>query len=317
MDRLQTLSVFAKVVESGSFSAAAEKLGLSRAAASKQVLQLEEHLGTRLLNRTTRRLSLTEEGSAFYERAVRILAELEEAEREASSGRAEPRGTLRVSAPVSFGLLHLGPALAGFACAHEHVGLTLTLDDRIVDLVEERFDVAIRIGRLADSSLVTKKLCTTRLVLAATPAYWDRQGRPGHPDGLGSHALFAYTLGAEPRTWRFAGPDGKEASVTARGRLAANNGDVLRAAALAGTGVVLLPDFLIGPDLQAGRLEEGMTGWQGPTIGVHAVWPSQRHMTARLRSFVDFLSGAFAGAPSWAWRSEQTGTSRNLRRGRR
>jgi DNA-binding transcriptional LysR family regulator len=184
MDRFTRLAAFVRVVESGSFSAAAAKLGLSRAAASKYVHQLEDHLGVRLLNRTTRRLSLTEEGAAFYERAVRILGELEAAESEASAGAGEARGTLRLSAPLSFGTRHLGPAVAEFLRRQPHVQVTLTLEDRFVDLVEDGFDAAIRIGRLADSSLVARRLCATRLLLASSPGYWRRRGTPREPAAL-------------------------------------------------------------------------------------------------------------------------------------
>jgi DNA-binding transcriptional LysR family regulator len=300
MDRFTRLSVFVRVVETGSFSAAAEKLGLSRAAASKSVQQLEEHLGARLLNRTTRRLSVTEEGSALYERAVRLLGELDEAEREAAAGAGDPRGTLRLSAPVSFGTLHLGPAVAEFLCQHPHVHVALALEDRFVDLVEDGFDAAIRIGQLADSSLVARRLCATRLILAAAPAYWQRKGRPDHPADLAAEDCFVYTLQAAGRSWHLVDGGGKETVLQARGALAVNNGDVLRAAALAGAGVVLLPDFLIGPDIKAGRLERALPQWRGPEFGVHAVWPSSRHVPARLRVFVDFLAQRLAPQPDWA-----------------
>lgn len=299
MDRFTRLSAFVRVVESGSFSAAAAKLGLSRAAASKYVRQLEEHLGVRLLNRTTRRLSLTDEGAAFYERAARILAELEAAEGEASAGAGEARGTLRLSAPVSFGRRHLGPAIAEFLRRHPHVQIALTLEDRFVDLVEDGFDAAIRIGRLSDSSLVARRLCATRLVLAAAPAYWRRKGKPRTPAALPLDDCFVYTLQAAGRSWRLLDEAGKETVLQARGALAANNGDVLCEAALAGAGIVLLPDFIVGEDLAAGRLETALPGWLGIELGIQAVWPSGRHLPTRLRLFLDFLARKLS-SPPWA-----------------
>jgi DNA-binding transcriptional LysR family regulator len=300
MDRLASMEVFVRVVETGSFSGAAERLGLSRAAASKQVMQLEERLGTRLLNRTTRRLSLTEDGQAFYERSLRILAEMEAAEAEAADRHGEPRGTLRLSAPVSFGLLHLGGALSGFLERHPAVAVTVTLDDRYVDLVEEGFDAAIRIGRLADSSLVARRVCAVELLLVASPDYWRRHGKPGSPAELAGHPALLYTLAAFGREWRLADRAGREETVLAKPVLAANNGDVLRAAALAGTGVALLPDFIVGQDVREGRLEEAVPGWRGPQGGIHIVWPSSRHVAIKLRAFIDHLVAHFAERPSWA-----------------
>jgi DNA-binding transcriptional LysR family regulator len=299
MDRFTRLAAFVRVVESGSFSTAAAKLGLSRAAASKYVRQLEEHLGVRLLNRTTRRLSLTEEGAAFFERATRILAELEAAEGEASAGAGEARGTLRLSAPVSFGRRHLGPAIAEFLRRHPHVQIALTLEDRFVDLVEDGFDAAIRIGRLADSSLVSRRLCSTRLVLAAAPSYWRRKGKPATPQALPLEDCFVYTLQAAGRSWRLIDFAGREAMLQARGALVANNGDVLRAAALAGAGIVLLPDFIVGEDVATGRLETALPGWRGIDLGIQAVWPSGRHVPTRLRLFLDFLAQELS-SPPWA-----------------
>jgi DNA-binding transcriptional LysR family regulator len=298
MDRFTRLAAFARVVESGSFSAAAAKLGLSRAATSKHVRQLEEHLGVRLLNRTTRHLSLTEEGAAFYERAQRILAELEAAEGEASAGAGEARGTLRLSAPVSFGRRHLGPAIAEFLGRYPHVQIALSLEDRFADLVEEGLDAAIRIGRLADSSLVARRLCATRLVLAAAPSYWRRKGKPRTLEALPLDDCFVYTLQAAGRSWRFLDAAGKETVLQPRGAFVANNGDVLREAALAGAGIVLLPDFIVGEDLSEGRLETALPGWRGIELGIQAVWPSGRHLPSRLRLFLDFLAQTLS-APSW------------------
>jgi DNA-binding transcriptional LysR family regulator len=298
MDRLSAMEVFARVVESGSFAGAAARLGLSRAAASKHVMQLEEHLGVRLLNRTTRRLSLTAEGAAFHERCQRILAELEQAECEASEARGEPRGTLRISAPVSFGTRHLGGAIGEFSRQYPRVSIALTLDDRFVDLVEDGFDAAIRIGRLPDSTLVARRLCAARLVIVAAPAYWARAGRPRALEDLAGHSALNYTLRAAGRDWRF-GEGAGERSVAVSGPISANNGDVLRAAAVAGAGAALLPDFIVGEDVKAGRLEPVLQSLTGPAIGIHVVYPQTRHVTAKLRLFVDFLVGHFGTPPAW------------------
>jgi DNA-binding transcriptional LysR family regulator len=294
------MEVFARVVEAGSFAGAAERLGLSRGAASKHIMQLEARIGVQLLNRTTRRLSLTEEGRAYYERCLRILADVEEAEREAGEATGKPRGTLRLSAPVSFGLLHLGSAVHEFAQINPAVRVELSLDDRVADLVKEGFDAAIRIGRLADSSLVGRRLCGTRLVVAAAPGYWHERGKPAAPAALAGHACLHYTLQSGGAEWRFRDRSGGEHVVRAAGPLAANNGDVLRAAALAGAGVALLPDFIIGPDLQSGALESVLDEYAAPKFGVHVVYPPSRQVPLKLRAWVDFLAARFAPRPPWA-----------------
>jgi DNA-binding transcriptional LysR family regulator len=299
MDRLTSIEIFARVVETGSFVAAAERLGISRAAASKHVLRLEERLGARLLNRTTRRVGLTEEGAAFYDRCARILAELEEAEHDLGAARREPRGTLRVNAPVSFGVLHLGAAIGSFAGRYPQVRIALALNDRVVDLVEEGFDVAVRIGRLPSSSLVARRICETGLVPVASPDYWGRHGKPATPEELRRHNCLVYTLQAGS-DWRFVGPHGSEHLVTVTGSISASNGDVLRAAALAGIGVALLPDFIAGPDVQSGALVAAFADYRAPVLGVHAVYPPTRHVPAKLRAFIDFLGERFSPRPSWA-----------------
>ena len=299
MDRLTSIEVFARVVETGSFAAAAERLGIGRAAASKHVLRLEERLGARLLNRTTRRVGLTEEGAAFYERCSRILAELEEAEHDLGAARREPRGTLRINAPVSFGVLHLGAAIGAFAIRYPQVRIALALNDRFVDLVEEGFDVAVRIGRLPSSSLVARRICETRLVPVASPGYWARHGKPALPEDLRRHNCLIYTLQAGS-DWRFVGADGAEHHVTVGGSISASNGDVLRAAALDGVGVALLPDFIAGPDVRRGDLVEALPSYRPPVLGVHAVYPPTRHVPAKLRAFIDFLGERFSPLPSWS-----------------
>ena len=296
MDNLSGMAVFAQVVESRSFTKAAQRLGMSKAAVSKQVSRLEERLGARLLNRTTRRLSLTEIGAAFYERCARIVAEAEEAELAVTRLHAAPRGTLRVDAPLSFGLQYLAPILPDFMVQNPELSVDLTFNDRFVDLVEEGYDVAVRIARLPDSSLIARKLSESRSVVCAAPAYWQRRGRPAHPADLAAHDCFAYSYLATRNEWRFRGPDGP-ASVRISGSLTANNGDVLREAALAGLGVVMLPLFMVCDDLRAGRLEPVLRDFQSDPAGIHAVYPHNRHLSAKVRAFIDHLVAALDPAP--------------------
>jgi len=296
MDNLTGMAVFARVVEASSFTGAARRLGMSKAAVSKQVSRLEERLGARLLNRTTRRLSLTEVGAAFYERCARIVAEAEDAELAVTRLHAEPRGTLRVDAPVNFGLRYLAPVLPDFMARHPDLAVDITFNDRFVDLIDEGYDMAVRIAHLADSSLIARKLAESRRVVCAAPSYWDRHGRPTVPADLAGHNCFDYSYLTTRNEWRFRGPEGPLA-VRVSGTLHSNNGDVLRAAAVAGLGVVLMPVFMAHDDLAAGRLEPVLHGFEEPPPGIYAVYPHNRHLSAKVRAFVDYLVGAFDPAP--------------------
>lgn len=298
VDDLNALAVFAKVVEHESFTRAAEALGLSKSAVSKQVARLEDRLGARLLNRTTRKLAPTEVGRAFYERCRRIVAEAEEAERAVTHLSASPRGTLRVSAPMSFGILHLGPVLPAFMRRYPEVEVDLVLNDRQVDLIDEGFDLAVRVADLADSSLIAKKLAPVRRRVVATPAYWDRHGRPGHPHDLADHACLRYAYLPNPDVWPFAGPEGPMLQRVS-GPMIANNGDVLLEAALGGIGVLLSPSFFCGEALADGRLEAVLDDFEAPAINVYAVYPHNRHLSAKVRAFVDHLADAFGPTPYW------------------
>lgn len=295
VDRLQGMAVFVRVAELSSFSAAARQLGLSTSAVSKHVAALEERLGARLLNRTSRRLALTEVGSAYRDRCARIVREVEAAELAATGDAVEPRGKLKVNAPVSFGFRHLAPLLPEFLARHPGIGLDLTLNDRFVDLLEEGYDVAVRIGRLDDSTLVARRLATARFACVASPAYLARAGTPATPDALADHNCLSYSYRRRFDEWSFA-RGGERRRLRVRGNLAANNGDVLRAAACAGLGIAHLPDFLLAEDdLAAGRLVRVLPGWHAPEIPIHAVFPPQRHAFARLRVFVDFLVERLGG----------------------
>jgi DNA-binding transcriptional LysR family regulator len=297
-DRLSGFVLFTTVVEAGSLTAAARELGLTKSAVSKALSRLEARLGARLVNRTTRRLGLTEAGEAFYGHCRRILAEAEAAEEEVGRLQAAPRGRLRVNGPMSFGTAHLAPLLAAFMTRYPDLALDVVFNDRRVDLVEEGFDVAVRIGRLADSSLVARRLCDERHTLCAAPAYWDRRGRPSHPSELAQHDCLSYAYLSTGEQWRFDGPDGP-VSVRIRGRMRSNNGEALAAAAISGEGVALLPSFVTWRHIAEGRLEIGLAGYEPPPMGVYAVWPPASQPPAKVRALVDFLAEHLGPNPYW------------------
>ncbi len=298
MDRLTGMAVFAKVAEEKSFSAAARALGMSKSAVSKQVARLEDRLGARLINRTTRKLSLTAAGSAFHERCARVLVEAEEAEQAVSSLQAEPRGVLKVNAPMSFGIQHLAPAIPEFMDRHPELTIDLALNDRMVDLVDEGYDVAVRIARLTDSSLIARRLAPSRRVICAAPAYLDRHGVPTRPDDLRDHECLLYTYGLTGDEWRWRDAGGSGA-VKVKGRLKANNGEALKAAALAGLGLVLSPTFMVGDELRDGRLRMVLPQFADEQASLYAVYPHARHLSTKVRVFVDFLAARFGPRPYW------------------
>ena len=295
MDKFQEMQAFVAVVDAGSFVRAAEALGSSKAAVSRHVSELEDRLGVRLLNRTTRSLSMTGDGQAFYYHCTELLAALEEAEGDLGTRSAEASGLVRVSAPVTFGILHLAPLWGDFLARCPKVRLDVALSDRAVDLVEDGFDLAIRISSTMQPTLIARQLATTRLVLCASPDYLARRGTPQHVRELAGHDVVAYTYGAFRDEWRFDGPDG-EVAVKVNPRLYANNGDTCRAAALRGQGVILQPDFLIGDDLRSGELVEILPEYRTGDLGVYAIYASRRHLPLKLRYLIDFLVEAFKPA---------------------
>lgn len=298
MEHLPAMAVFARVVDSHGFSAAARQLGISKSAVSKQVARLEDLLGARLLQRTTRKLALTEVGRVFHEHCTRMLAEAEEAERAVSSLSAEPRGLLRLNAPMSFGVLHIAPHLPEFLARHPDVRIDMTLNDRYVDLVDEGYDLAVRIARMADSALVARRLAPMRHVVCAAPSYLARRGTPKVPAELAQHDCLGYSYMATGDDWVFGGPDGP-VSVRVSGSLRANNGEALRSAALAGVGIVRAPTFLAGPDLKAGRLKPILCDFVPQDSAIYAVYPHRRHLTPKVRAFIDFLAERFGPEPYW------------------
>lgn len=298
MHQLTGMAVFARVVESRSFSEAAKQLGLSKSAVSKAVARLEDRLGARLLNRTTRRVAPTEVGALFYEHCARVLAEAEEAERVVGAMHAEPRGVLKVNAPMSFGVLHLAPAIPDFLTLYPGLRVEMTLNDSFVDLLEEGFDLGVRIAALADSSLVARRLAKNRRVVCGAPDYFARRGEPKVPEDLRDHDCLGYTLLASNDGWRFDGPGGTR-SIRISGSFAANNGEALKAAALAGTGLILTPTFLVGPELRSGLLRPVLVEYCTVETAIYAVYPSRRHLSAKIRAFVDFLAARFGPEPYW------------------
>ncbi len=298
MDKFQEMRVFAGVVDAGSFVGAADALGMSKAAVSRHVSDLEQRLGVRLMQRTTRKLSLTQEGEVFLARCRDILASIEESEAELSTRAASATGLLKVSVPVSFATKHLAPLWSDFLAAHPRLTLDVHLADRVVDLVDEGFDLAVRIAHLPDSSLVSRKLAATRLVLCAAPSYLRRRGTPMHPDDLPAHDVIGYSLLSTPGQWLLQGPDGP-VTVKIRPRLWTNNGDTSVAAAVRGAGIDLQPTFLIADELADGRLVQVLPAWQAVELGIYAVYPSRKFVLPKVRALVNFLAGAFVDAP-WA-----------------
>jgi len=295
MDRFGDLDVFSRVVTARSMSGAGRELGLSPAVISKRIRRLEERLGVRLLQRTTRQLALTEAGQGFYERVVGILAAIEEAEAWAAQGSATARGLLKVTAPTSFGRLHIAPHLNRFLDANPDVTVDLTLSDSFSDIVGEGFDLAIRIADLTDSSLIAKRLAPAHRVLCAAPAYLAREGVPGSLVDLQRHALLIHN-GTE---WRLEGPDGLE-SVRVTSRLRTNSSEVVREAVLAGSGIALRSTWDVGPELKSGALVRVLPEYASSRrVAVHAVYPSRRHLEQKLRAFLDFLQGLYGPTPYW------------------
>jgi DNA-binding transcriptional LysR family regulator len=297
MDRFQEMRAFTTVVEAGSFVRAAELLEVSKTAVSRLVADLEARLGTRLLHRTTRKLSLTPEGEVFLERCRRLLQDLEEAEAELSVHAGEAVGQLRINVPVTFGLLHLAPLWPAFMAMHPKVALDVTLADRVVDLVDEGYDLAVRIARLQTSSLVSRQLTSTRLVLCASPEYLQLHGAPEQPADIARHAVISYTLLSTGDQWEFDGPQGA-VSVKVSPRMRTNSGDTCCAAALQHQGIVLQPTFLVSPHLASGALVEILPQYRAMELGVYAVYPSRKHLTPKVRMLIDFLVQALR-APAW------------------
>jgi DNA-binding transcriptional LysR family regulator len=297
MDRFENTRVFVAVVEAGNFTAAAERLGISRAAASKHVLQLEERLSARLLNRTTRRVSVTEAGRAFYEQCRRILADLEEAERSAGELHNEPRGELRIIAPTNFGLTEIGAAITDLVLAYPRLRINLTLNDRVTDPIEEGYDIAISVGRPrgTSSSLIARKLNTSRRILCAAPDYLARRGTPRHPEDLAQHACLTYSYLDTPDEWHLIGDDG-ERVVKVSGPIVTSHREVLKTATVRGLGIAYGPVIFFREELNAGRVIEVLPKFKLPEATIYAVYPAGQQRSAKVLAFNDFMTRYFAAA---------------------
>ena len=298
MDDIIRMVVFARVVEARSFSEAARRLGLSKSLVSKHVTRLEKSVGARLLNRTTRAMSLTEAGAIFYEHCARIVEEIGEARLAVGRFDSVARGTLRISASVAFGTLHIAPALPAFLARHPEVRVDMSIGDRLVDLAEEGFDVAVRIAREPSPNLVARRLAAVNRKIVATPEYFARHGVPETPAELSRHNCLTYTHFNPQDVWRLRGPGG-DIAVPIAGNLRLNDDEALSAAVLGGLGVALLPTFIIGRDLQEGRLTAVLSDYVPSERHIHAVYLPNRHLPAKVRAFIDFLVERFSPDPYW------------------
>lgn len=294
MDRFDAMTIFCKAVEQGSFAAAAERLNLSTSAVSRQIAQLEALLQARLLNRTTRRISLTDDGRAYYERCLQLLSDLEEAEELVGNARTVLRGTLRLTAPVSFGIWHLTYAIADFSREQPEVKFDISLSDHQVDLVEGGLDMAIRVGDLGTQNLVARPIGKARLMTCASPDYLARQGMPKNPADLLQHQCLTYAYTADSQVWNFLGKNGLPKEVRVQSTLHANNGVMLRELAAQGMGVMRGPDFLLQSAVDEKRLVEIMQDWTPGPLHIYAAYPNRKHLSAKVRGFANFLQAWLA-----------------------
>ena len=299
MDRFEDMRCFVQVVDRGSVTKAADALRVAPSAVSRRIKELEARLGTQLLIRTTRRMSLTEAGRTFHARCQRILADLDEAEVEASDQHGALKGALRMAAPLTFGVAHLTPIIIEFMRENPGVVIDLDFSDRVVDLVAEGFEMAIRIGTLRDSTLIARKLVDMRVVACAAPALLAERGMPSHPDQLKDWPALCYTGSERTDIWRYRAPDGSDGSVTMQVRMLANNGGVLRDAAIAGEGVILQPSFHLHKAVPEGDLVPILCDYHWPEIAIYTVYPQTRHLSARARAFIDFVRARIGPRPYW------------------
>lgn len=300
MDKLTSMVVFTKVAKAGSFAAAAKEIGLSRAMATKHVMQLENNLGVRLLNRTTRHLSLTEVGVVYLERCLQVLDDIEETELAVTRLQTEPRGVLKVTATPFFGAYHLAPAIAAYIEVYPDVGVELILQAGYVDLVEEGFDLAIHLDELRDSSLIARRLGSSQRIVCGAPAYFSKRGIPQTPEDLKKHNCLVNSSLPPRDQWQFSESGGaKPTVVKVSGTMESNAADALRMAAIHGLGLVLLPTYMVGQDIRKGRLQAVLTDHVPASLEIHAVYPHRKHLSAKVRTFVDFLHERFHPKPYW------------------
>jgi DNA-binding transcriptional LysR family regulator len=299
MDRTTSMATFVKVVDSGGFAAAGRALGISPSMVTNHIQALEERLGVRLLNRSTRKISLTEVGEAYYQRSKHILAELDDADRIAQAAQSSPRGTLRLNTSVAIPPF-LAPVVAEYTTLYPEVSVSLSMTDRMVDMVEEGFDLAVRNMSVPDSSLIARRVGTYRFVLCGSPDYFRRRGTPKTPADLVHHNCLVYSHSSWGHAWRFAGPDGEQQAITLAGNLETNSANALRLAAVHGQGLILSPTFLVADEVKAGRLLPVLGEFLQAEYAINAIYPHREHVSAKVRSFVDLLARHFREDPNWA-----------------
>lgn len=299
MDRFENMDTFVHIVETGGISAAAERMDIAKSVVSRRLKELEAHLGVQLFRRTTRKMNLTDSGRAFYEQAVRILADIIEAEQAVSHSHGALKGNLKLALPLSFGLMHLGPAIQEFLHAHPAIKFDLDFDDRQVDLLTEGFDLAIRIAHLPDSSLIARRIAPIQLVMCASPTYLQQMGAPQTPAELSKHRCLAYSLISNSDNWNLYDATEQLTRVRITSYLKASNGEFLRDAAVDGLGIVLLPTFIVHQEIEQGMLQPLLTKYHCAQLTAYAVYPQTRHLSRRVRAFVDFLRNRFAEMPYW------------------
>ncbi len=299
MNRFDNMETFIRVVEAGSISGAANRMGVAKSAVSRRLKELETHLGVELFHRTTRRMNLTDTGHTFYRYSTRILEDVLEAELATSQAHGKLQGRLRIALPSSFGLLHMNTAISAFSQLHPEIEFDLDFNDREVDLMQEGFDMAIRIIKLTDSSLIARRLATMRTVVCASPAYLERMGIPNTPEELTKYHCLTYTLRQDAETWYFHDTQGKRLSVKIRPHLKASSGEFLRDVAVDGLGIVLLPSFIVYKEIERRALVPLLTDYPTPAIDAYAIYPHTRHLSQRVRTFVNFLIKRFEGTPYW------------------
>lgn len=299
MDRFENMNTFAHIVEAGGISAAADRMDVAKSVISRRLKELEAHLGVQLFHRTTRQMKLTDSGRAFYEQSVRILADILEAEHAVSQFHGALKGNLKVAVPLSFGLMHLGPAITAFLHTHPDIKFDLDFNDRQVDLLAEGFDLAIRIASLPDSSLIARYLAPVQAVMCASPAYLEHMGTPQTPEELIGHRCLAYSLISNSDNWHVYDPTGQLIKTRITPYLKASNGEFLRDAAVDGLGIVLLPAFIVYREIEHGALLPILTEYHYSQLAAYAIYPQTRHLSQRVRAFVDFLSKRFEAMPYW------------------
>jgi len=299
MLKTEELQTFVQIVDAATMTAAAGRLGLAKSAVSRRLSELEDALGVELFHRTTRKLILTDSGQGFYERSIRILADLEEAQNAVSQAHHELSGQLRVAAPFSFGVLHLGPAIIEFQQQHPKLNFDIDFNDRQIDLIQEGFDLGIRIADLKDSSLIARKLASVSTVVCASPDYLAAHGTPSSPDDLAEHPCLTYSYLDNPSQWSFVDLQGQIQIVNVPSIMQANNGDFMRSAAISGLGVLRQPTFIAYESIARGELVPILEDYTIPHINAYAIYPPTRHLSQRVRTFIDFLVERFAGVPYW------------------